>query len=330
MTEPRISHRAEQLLLLSVSAVVRRLPEPVALGLGAACGWIAGSVLRIRRRVVAENLERAFPEQNRSWRRTVASACYRHLGREAAALLRLEGMTPAEIRERCGVSGLDRVHAALAQGRGVLLLTGHLGNWEIGGAAVAANGVPIDVVARIQRNRLFEARLRRMREELGMRVVYRHEATRHLLRSLREPRAVALVADQNAPVGGLFVDFFGTPAATARGPGLLAARTGAEVLTALVRRLDGPRARYHLAIEPLDFETAGDPAGDLLALTRAYHAALEAAIRESPEQYFWFHKRWKTRPDEEEPGSEGVVPVGPEEGRAMESGPENRTAEDSE
>jgi KDO2-lipid IV(A) lauroyltransferase len=124
------------------------------------------------------------------------------------------------------------------------------------------------------------------------------------------------------------VDFFGTPAATVRGPGLLAARTDAEVLTALVRRLDGPRARYHLAIRPLEFATTGDPGGDLHSLTRAYHAALEAAIRESPEQYFWFHKRWKTRPEEEEPGHGGAVPLGPEEARTRRSGPESRTAED--
>jgi KDO2-lipid IV(A) lauroyltransferase len=238
-------------------------------------------------------------------------------------------MEPAEIRERCGVSGLERVQKELAKGRGVLLLTGHLGNWEIGGAAVAARSVPIDVVARIQRNRLFEARLRRMREAMGMRVVYRHEATRHLLRSLREPRAVALVADQNAPLGGIFVDFFGIPASTVRGPGLLAARTDAAVFTALVRRLDGPGARYHLAIEPLEFRATGDPAADLAALTRAYHVALERAICASPRQYFWFHRRWKTRPADEEPRPNGAVPESPDEIPAHQPGPDGRQAEDS-
>jgi KDO2-lipid IV(A) lauroyltransferase len=278
---------------------------------------------------VEENLARAFPEKSKLWRRGVAAATYRHLGREAAALLRMEGMTGEEIRERCEVSGIDRVREALADGRGVLLLTGHLGNWEVGGAAVAANDVPLDVVARLQRNRLFEARLSRMREELGMKVIYRHEATRALLRSLREPRAVALVADQNAPVGGIFVDFFGTPAATVRGPGSLAARTGAAVMTALVRRLDGRRARYHLAIEPLRMEASGDPSADLLALTRSYHIALETAIREAPEQYFWFHRRWKTRPEStEEPGSGGAVPGDPAEDGDSVLKPENRKVED--
>jgi KDO2-lipid IV(A) lauroyltransferase len=343
VSEVRLPDRAEHLLLLVVSAVVRRLPERMALALGAGCGWLAGSVLRIRRRVVADNLARAFPEASPSWRGRVGAACYRHLGREAVALLRLEGMHAAEVRERCAVSGIEAVRDALAAGRGVLLLTGHLGNWEVGGAGLAARAVPLDVVARRQRNPLFEARLLRMRERLGMRVIYRHEATRAVLRSLREPRAVALVADQNAAVGGIFVDFFGTPAATVRGPGLLAARTDALVATAFVRRLEGPRARYHLDIEPLSFERTGDPTEDLLALTRAYHTGLEAAIRAEPAQYFWFHRRWKTRPDDdplrrdapeagpdqgEEPGRGAAVRSASETGRAAGAPTRNDAAEE--
>lgn len=311
MTPATAGHRLEHALFLGVSALVRALPERWGLALGAGLGAFVGRGLRIRRSVVDENLARAFPERSERWRRSVAVASYRHLGRESAALLRLDARTPEEVRDRVKVTGIEAVREEIEGGRGVLLLTGHLGNWEMGGAAVAAHGLPIDVVAKRQRNPLFERRLRGTRERLGMTVIYRHEATREILRSLRGARAVALVADQNERTGGMFVDFFGVPAATVRGPGLLAARTGVRVFTALPFRVEAPEARYHLVLAPLDVPSVGTLEADARALTEAYHRALEGAIREAPEQYFWFHRRWKTRPEPEEPGEVREVPDPP-------------------
>ncbi len=309
---PTLAHRLEYGCLVAGSRMLRALPEVWALRIGGALGWVVGSVLRIRRSVVEENLTRAFPGLGSGERRRVASRAYRHLGREGAAILRMRGDTPAQVRERTEVVGLERVRGPLEEGRGVLILTGHLGNWEIGGAATAAYGIPLDVVARRQKNPLFDRDLVRTREALGMRVIDRQGATRQILRALREPRAVAVVADQNAPTGDLFVEFFGTPAASERGPSLLAGRTGASVVVAIVHRRPGAPARYRLSFHPLD-EAPGE---DGVAFTRAYFAALEEAIREAPEQYFWFHRRWKRTPPPaeesgEEPGPARAVPEPP-------------------
>jgi len=316
VSSPSLAHRLEYALFAGISTVVRVLPERGALALGAGLGWLVGSVLRLRRSVVNENLARAFPEASPGWRRKVARASYRHLGREGVALLRMQAMSAEDVRDRTEVVGLERVRCSLAEGRGVLILTGHLGNWEIGGAATAASGIPLDVVARRQKNPLFDARLVRVRETLGMRVIDRQGATRHVLRAMREPRAVALVADQNVRAGGLFVDFFGVPASTERGPALLAARTEADVVVAIVHRLPGPSARYRLSFEPLESGSRVIDSEDPAIPTRAYLAALERGIREAPEQYFWFHRRWKTRPDAagartEEPGPVDTVPDPP-------------------
>jgi KDO2-lipid IV(A) lauroyltransferase len=186
----------------------------------------------------------------------------------------------------------------VASGKGAILLAGHFGNWELAGVAVAAKGIPIDAVVRRQRNPWFDAYISRFREGLGMGVVYRDEATREVPKRLRQSRVVALVADQNAPRGGIFVDFFGRPAATARGPGVLGLRTGATILFLDPRRVPGRRARYRMGVQPLTIDEGLTLDDRVHAVTQAFLRMLETRIREAPEQYFWFHDRWKTRPEE--------------------------------
>jgi KDO2-lipid IV(A) lauroyltransferase len=283
-------HRAEDLLIRGVEVTVRWLPESWALALGTLLGTVVGDVLRIRRRVVVANLRRAFPERDTRWIKQVASGFYRHLGSEGVILLRLGGMSPEEILARTQVEGLEHITKPLSNGQGVIILSGHLGNWEMGGAAMAVRGIPMDGVAKRQNNPRFNERINRMRERNGMRVVERSEAnTRLLLKSLRMGRAVVLVADQNVRQGGLFVDFFGIPASTARGPELLAQRTGAAVVFTAAIREPGSPARYRLRVHPL----ATDVEAGVL---RLYLALLEDEIRAAPTQYLWAHKRWKTRP----------------------------------
>jgi Kdo2-lipid IVA lauroyltransferase/acyltransferase len=296
-------YRLQYALYRGVAGFVLLLPEEVALALGSFLGWVGGSVLRIRRGVVDENLLRAFPEKDPSWRRRVAAGCYRHLGRQGVILLRLSRMGPDAVRQRTEVQGFDEVLEAMERGSGVVFATGHLGNWEIGGASVPARGVPLDVVARRQKNPWFDRHIRTTRERLGMRVIYRDEATRAALRTLRGGGGVALVADQNVRSGGMLVDFFGVPAPTARGPALLALRTGAPLVVAFATSLRGAHGRYRVRFRALEKPDTGDPEEDIRILTRAYLAALEEAIREAPDQYFWLHRRWKARP---EPSSTGT------------------------
>ena len=303
----RMAHRLQSGLVVGVSLLLRILPEPLAQGLGHGLGWVAGSVLRIRHRTVRRNLERAFPHRSEAWRRRIARGVFPHIGREGVTLLRMAGLPPQELRRRTDLEGWDILEASLAEGKGVLLVTGHLGNWEIGGGALAVRGAPLDAVVRRQKNPLVDRRLRRTREALGVSVIYREDAPRQILRSVRRGRVVALVADQNVRRGGIFVDFFGVPASTARGPAFLALRTGAPIVLAFCHRLPGWRARYLIRFHQLERPDTGDLESDIRVLTRGYLEVLEAEIRRNPEQYFWPHKRWKTRPpagrDHEEPDS---------------------------
>jgi Kdo2-lipid IVA lauroyltransferase/acyltransferase len=212
---------------------------------------------------------------------------------EAALLPKLGRQGVLDLFAR--VDGWEHVEAARAAGRGVLVVTGHLGNWEIGGSYVAARGIPIDGVARRMSNPLFDRFLTRTRERLGMRVVADAEAVRHTPRALRENRAVALVSDQGAlGLAATYVPFFGRPAKTPRGPAVFALRLGVPVVFGVaIRRPDG---RFHLTLEPVPVQETGGRERDVDAIVATYTAMLEAWVRRHPGQYFWQHRRWKHQP----------------------------------
>jgi len=294
-----VSHAIEYALFRLLAEGLRLLPDRVGDLLGTFLGWIAGVVLRLRRRDVDANLRIAFPDASPRWRARVARACYLHLGREAAATFRIATLDHRALLDATEVIGLDAFREAAEAGKGVVLVTGHLGNWEIGGAAFAARGFAIDVVAKGMANRRFERDLNANRERLGMRVMDMIRARREGPRSLRAGRVLGFVADQDAREGGVFVPFFGRLASTARGPALFALRAGAPVFVGACLRVPGPRARYRVTVERVQPPQTGTVQGDVLELTRAHVAVLESAVENAPEQYFWQHKRWKTRPPEE-------------------------------
>ncbi len=272
------------------------LPEAVALRLGEGLGWVAGAVIGIRRDVIDANLRRAFPEHSLRWRKGVARRCHRHFGREAVATIRLSRSGAQVITNRTEVLGFSDLSQAYADGGGGIVVTGHMGNWEIGGAALASRGIPLDVVVRGQRNRLFDDDLTETRRALGMRVIPQAKARSGVLRSLREGRVVALVADQDAGGSGLFVDFMGHAASTARGPALFALRTGAPLFLGVIVREAGFPQRYTVHLDRVEVVATGDRDEDVRATVAAYTEKLAARIREHPEQYFWHHRRWKSTP----------------------------------
>lgn len=289
----RIGHRLEAWAVRGAVAATGALPPRArdAFIRGLAAAGYRG--LRIRRDVAEANLSAAFPEQPEAWIRETAEACYAHLAREMLVAADLGRMSPEEVRQRTTVSGLAVLEDALAAGRGAVLFTGHFGSWEMAGAALAARGIPLDVVAQRQANPLLDALITGAREGVGMRVIERSRAPRQALRALREGRAVGFLADQDARRSGVFVPFFGRPASTHRGPAILALRAGAPVFMVLAARAG---EGYEVTMEEVDVSRAGETDDVVRRITAAATARLEAAIRRNPTQYLWLHKRWKTRP----------------------------------
>jgi Kdo2-lipid IVA lauroyltransferase/acyltransferase len=302
---PRLSDYVEYVLLRVWIAKMSLLPERVGDRLGRLLGRFAHSVLRIRRRDVDVHLERAFPGRSAAWRRRVSRESYEHFGAEVVATFRLARLGPEDVRERTEMVGLDPIRRAVESGRGAVIVTGHLGAWEIGGAALAAWGLPTDVVVQRQSNPLFDAYLDRTRGQLGVRALLANDAATLVPRSLSEGHVVPIVADHNLRRGGIFVDFFGVPASTAKGPALFAMRARAPIFMAASIRLPGWPPRYEVGFEEIEVPETGTRGERVRALTERHVAMLEEQIRRYPEQYFWMHRRWKTRPEASAPRSGG-------------------------
>jgi Kdo2-lipid IVA lauroyltransferase/acyltransferase len=290
---PSLAHRAEYAALRGAVAAVERLSFASASGFGARVGRLGHRPLGIRRAVVERQLSAAFPDWTPEHVASVARESYGHLGRtsiETAILPSYGGREIVDLFE--AVDGWSIVEERLARGRGLILVTGHLGNWELGGAYLAARQLPIDAVARHMANPLFDRYLTRTRQRIGMTVVHDEEAVRRVPRSLRAGRAVAFLIDQGAVgLASTWVPFFGRFAKTPRGPAVFALRLDAPIVFgAAVRQ---PSGRYRLTFEPIDAVDTGDREADVDRIVADYTGALERWVRRTPEQYLWHHRRWK-------------------------------------
>ena len=299
MSRVDLRHHFEFLVFRVVSGVLLILPERIAMAVSAILGWLAREALRIRRVDVDRHLAMAFPRSEHPWRVRVARRSYCHIVREAAMTLRLSKMSSEEVMRRTTMEGFESLRRAVEQGQGVVLISGHLGSWEIGGAALAARGIPMDVIAHPQRNPFLERYLGETRERLGLSVILKNEAFRLVPKSLAAGRTVTFVADQNLQRRGVFVDFFGHLTATARGPALFALRRNTPVFFGFALRLPGWPSRYRVTLERIPLPRASPIKEAVRELTQQHVSMLENSVRETPGQYFWHHRRWKTRPDSE-------------------------------
>jgi len=292
-----LAHRAEYLAMRAAFAGLGALSWERASALGARLGRLGYWPLGIRRGVVERQVAAAFPGLAREEVRRIALGAYESLGRTSVETALIPDLPPERILELVDAENWGAVERALAMGKGLIIVAGHLGNWEMGGSYVAARGVPLEAVARGQGNPLFDAYLTETRTRAGMSVVYDHEAVRRIPRALKQNHAVALLFDQGAlGLASTWVPFFGRLAKTPRGPAVFALRMRAPMLFAAVVRK--PHGRFALSFEPITVEDTGDRERDVDTIVGNYTRVLEKWVRRVPEQYFWHHRRWKhQRPD---------------------------------
>ena len=298
---PTLAHRAEYYALRGTVAALARLPWKRASDIGARIGLVGHSPLGVRREVVESQIAASFPELGPDEVRRIARGAYESLGRTSVEASILPTLEPGRVLELfAAAEGWEQVEQALALGRGLILVAGHLGNWELAGAYLAARGVPLDAIARGQGNPLFDAYVTQTRTRLGMTVVHDSEAVRRTPRSLKQGRAVAFLMDQGVVgLASTFVPFFGRLAKTPRGPAVFALRFQAPVV--FVAPLRQPDGRFRIAFETVPVHPTGDREHDVDTIVADYTRVLERWVRRAPEQYFWHHRRWKHRP----PGDTG-------------------------
>ena len=285
----------EAAALLGVLALLRSLPFGFALEAGGCLGALVGRLdrrhLALAEAQMSEALGAGFDG------RTGARAVYRHLGMCLAELAWLprRARRPADMTAWVRIEGMEHVQAALARGRGLAIVSGHLGNWELAAAAMASAGIPLSLVARPLDNLRLDAVLTSIRMAGGSEVISKRNALRAVREVLARGRGLAILIDQDAREHGVFVPFFGRPASTIPSIAAVCLRAEAPLVVTAMRR--DPGGRTHT----LTFEAvtppppSGDAKEDVRALTGLLTARLEARIRKAPEQWLWMHRRWKTR-----------------------------------
>ena len=289
---PSLRHRVEYRIVASIRGLIRIAPDVMAGGIGAMLGRLVFLLDRRHRQIAERQLQAAFPRKSPAECRAIARATFVHFGRLLVAVLKFGGLTREQMSARVEYEGLERVKAALAGGKGVLIFTGHFGYWELQGLAHALVLPPISVLARPLDNPRLHELVERFRCATGNQVIYKQGALRRVLRALEQNQGVAILADQHVQSpDAVTVDFFGRPAAAAPVLATLALRTGAPLVPAFALPLPGGRYRmiYEHPVE-MPSATSEDPVKEL---TQRCTDVLEMYVRRHPDLWLWMHRRWR-------------------------------------
>jgi KDO2-lipid IV(A) lauroyltransferase len=249
-----------------------------------------------RRRIALANLDMAFPERSSRERRRVARESCRHLGLVFVELCRLLARPLDDVLGRIDVEGLAHLDSTMAAYGRALVLSAHLGNWELLSVAHRLTSYPLAVVVRPLDRSGLNAVAERARMKTGVDLIDKRNALRPTIRALARGGLVGILLDQNTTRGeSVFVPFFGRLASTSKAIAVLALRTGAPILPVFTRRMEN--GRHRVVIQRPIVPPSGQPTDEaIVALTGECAAAIEAAVRETPEQWLWLHDRWRTRP----------------------------------
>ncbi len=288
----RLRYRLEYAAVMTVRAIVGAMPFAMAEAIGNAIGLAFYTLDRGHRRLAIANLQAAFPHRTRAECREMARRTFKHFGRLLTTLLKFSTMTPEQMRERVEFAGEERVEAAHALGRGVLLFTGHFGYWEINALVHALRLPPLAVLARALDNPHLNALLERVRGVTGNSVIYRRGAVRRVLRVLGANGAIAMLIDQHMQsADAVMVEFFDRPVSTTSALAAIALRTGAPVIPVFALPLPGGRFRmtYEHPVPP----PSGDDPDALREFTQRCTDVLEMYVRRYPELWLWMHRRWR-------------------------------------
>lgn len=272
------------------------LPESLAYRMGEILGDIWRVLSRRNKARALKSLETAFPEWDIQQRRLVTRAVFKNLGRCGIEILRFYGKK-YDLDRNVSVDNIERLRAAMEKGKGVVVVSAHIGNWELLAGAAAAYGFPMKVVADRIRDPRIDDILYKSRAGAGVSTMFRDEPIVPMLRNLRKNEILAILIDQDSHFDGVFVKHFNQPTYTARGPAILSIASGAPILPVFIARNNDGRHRIYIE-EPITADPTKDREKEILRITQCCLDAVEKYIRRFPEQWVWMHRRWKTKPED--------------------------------
>jgi Kdo2-lipid IVA lauroyltransferase/acyltransferase len=274
-------------------AIGRALPYVWADAVGMAVGRFLFSAFGVRRRVSMENLRHAFPEKPETELRRIARDALGNYGRTMMLFFWSSARDASAINAHLHLVNGHHATDAAALGRGLIILSGHFGAWELFPNAFATQlNLPMTIIVHTQRNARVDAVVVRDRNRFGNRIVTMEQAPREVLAVLRSGGSLGLLGDQSGPKESLFVEFFGRPCATYRGPAVFSLRQRSPIVMPMMLRR--PDRGYDVVIEPIDMSDLSGPTEEnIRILTERHTALLERYVRAHPDQWLWAHKRWK-------------------------------------
>lgn len=293
MPRHRMKKRVElaggRLAFSGLSRISKRLTPDRTWRWGSRLGDFIYSASSRYRRVALRNLALAYPEWSDAEVRRTARETFRHFGRGVLEFFYLLNLSQEEIDSWVTLEGKEHLDAAISKGNGAVLITAHLGNWELFARKVVLLGYKLNVIARDSDDPAMTGIANTVRQSGGYKVFGRDNAALPAIRCLRKNEFLGILPDQNTG-SGIFVDFFGRPVATATGPAVFSIKTGAPIICGFARRT---RNGFKGLFKPLDVNLSGDEEADVRAVTAAMTKAIEDEVREDPAQWLWLHDRWK-------------------------------------
>lgn len=247
------------------------------------------------RLITLHNLLCAFPEKSLTEIIKIAKSFYMSLGTVAAEFFEIPTLTRGNMSEWVTFEGLENYTNALAKQKGILFYTGHFGNWELLAACFGLQNMHVNIIYRALDNPVLDDFVAWFRSYTGHRVIPKGGASQKIIELLKANQMVGVLIDQNVSWRqGVFVDFFGRPAATTKRFSELALWTGAPVVPVFIIRQ--PDEKYRIVInEEVEITRTGDQEKDLFDNTQRFTRVIEDVVRRYPNQYFWIHQRWKTK-----------------------------------
>jgi len=284
--------RAEYLLYRAIASRTRGASDEALQRWGDRLGWLTSRILRGRDRLAMRNLRATFPDRTEGELRGILDRCWKHFGRETLAYLKVQTLSLEEIEARCPIVNRHILDDAIAEGKGVLLISAHFGGWEIAGLLLMSIVKNVRMVARQLDNRLLEADLVKLRARTGAEIIDRRKAARLLMRSLAAGGVVVLLPDQAVQEReGVLVPFLGRKAWTTPAPAKMALRYDSPIVFGFcIPHGTGHRLEFEGPIRVGEL-TGG--ARDAIHLTERINDVISSRIISQPELFLWMHDRWK-------------------------------------
>lgn len=284
-------------LLMGLSRIICCLPHSALLTLGRGAGILYYRFIKKQRQRAIRQMMAGLSISEEEAKKLVR-ASFINMATNVFEIFYMPRLNEKNFRDYMDIEHLERLTDALAEGHGVVVLTGHIGTWEWLSAAFTLSGLPVTAIAKPQPNEQYTRVLNDLRATLHVEIFSR--GTSELLaaaRALKQGKILGFLADQDAGPGGAFIDFLGRPASTPMGPAVFSRKFNAPVIPAFIlRRADG---RHRVIVgEALRYEDHGDTDQDLYDFTVRMTRILERVVRENPTQWLWFQKRWNTPPEE--------------------------------